>query len=105
VLLPALAIVVALAALFALGRRAPWADRLVVLAACAGAAYLALPALGIVPGHPEAGPLFLVRTAVARTFSALGPLVAAGLAGRLGGLVTESASVPPVHPADPRHIP
>jgi len=105
VLLPALAILVALAALFALGRRTPWADRLLVLAACAGAAYLALPALGVLPGHPEAGPLFLVRTAVARTFSALGPLVAAGLAGRLGGLFTEAASVPAMHPADPRHVP
>ncbi|HEX4440342.1 MAG TPA: hypothetical protein VH854_09750 [Thermoanaerobaculia bacterium] len=105
VLLPALTIVVALAALFALGRSVSWADRLLVLAACAGATYLALPALGVVPGHPEAGPLFLVRTAVARTFSALGPLVAAGLAGRLGGLVTGSASVPAVHPADPRYIP
>jgi len=93
VLLPSLAIVAALAVLFALGRRTPWADRLLAIAACAAAAYLFLPSLGLYPGHPEMGPLFLVRTAVGRTLSALGPLVAAGLAGRLGALVSGAASI------------
>jgi len=55
--------------------------------------YLFLPSLGLYPGHPEMGPLFLVRTAVGRTLSALGPLVAAGLAGRLGALVSGAASI------------
>ena len=105
VLLPGVAIAAALAALFVLGRRTPWADRLLALAACAAAAYLALPAFGVLPGHPEAGPLFLVRTAVARTLSALGPLVAAGLAGRLGTLVPAAASAAAVHPADAGHVP
>jgi hypothetical protein len=105
VLLPALAIVVSLVALFVIGRRTPWADRLLALAACAGAAYLAAPVLGVVPGQPEMGPLFLVRTAVPRTFSALGPLVVAGLAGRLVALVTRPASVAAVHPADAHDVP
>jgi hypothetical protein len=100
VLLPSLATVIALAALFALGRRTPWADRLLVIAACAAAAYLVLPALGVLAGHPEEGPLFLVRTAVARTLSALGPLVIAGLAGRLGAPAAglPSAAVDPANP-------
>jgi len=92
VLLPSLASTAALAALFALGQRTPWADRLLVLAACAAVAYLALPALGVFPGHPERGPFFLVRTAAGRTLSALGPLVAAGIAGRLGVLAGGTAA-------------
>src|SRR5262249_30284423 len=98
-LLPSLASAAALAALFALGRRTPWADRLLVLAACAAVVYIALPALGVLPGHPERGPLFLVRTAVGRTLSALGPLVAAGIAGRLGAVATGTASGAAVNPA------
>jgi len=105
VLLPSLATVAALAVLFALGRRTPWADRLLALGACAAAAYVFLPSLGLYPGHPELGPLFLVRTAVGRTLSALGPLVAAGLAGRLGALVSGAASAAAVHPADAGHVP
>jgi hypothetical protein len=103
VLLPSLASTVALAALFALGKRTPWADRLLMLAACAAVAYVVLPALGVFPGHPERGPLFLVRTAVGRTLSALGPLVAAGIAGRLGALAagtTPSAAVNPANTGD-----
>ncbi len=74
----------AAAALFLAGRRTAFADRLLVLAASATAVYLFLPALAVLPGHPELGPPWLVRTALARTGSALAPLVAAGLAGRLG---------------------
>ncbi|HKD17714.1 MAG TPA: glycosyltransferase family 39 protein [Thermoanaerobaculia bacterium] len=100
VLLPSLATVVALAALFALGRRTPWADRLLVIAGFAAAAYLILPALGVLAGRPGDGPLFLVRTAVARTLSALGPLVAAGIAGRfyVPGAGLPSAAVDPADP-------
>jgi hypothetical protein len=105
VLVPSLVSAAALAALFALGRRTPWADRLLVLAACAAVAYCALPALGIFPGHPERGPLFLVRTAVGRTLSALGPLVAAGIAGRLGALGAGMASGAAVNPANTRRVP
>ena len=105
VLLPSLASAAALAALFALGQRTPWADRLLLLAACAAVAYFALPALGVFPGHPERGPLFLVRTAVGRTFSALGPLVAAGIAGRLGALAAGTASGAAVHRANTGHAP
>jgi hypothetical protein len=104
VLLPSLVSTAALAALFALGQRTPWADRLLLLAACAAVAYLALPALGVIPGHPERGPLFLVRTAVGRTLSALGPLVAAGIAGRLGALSAGMASGAAVNPANTGHV-
>lgn len=105
VLLPGAVIAAALAALFAFGRRTPRADRLLALAACAAVAYLALPAFGVLPGHPEAGPLFLVRTAVGRTLSALGPLVAAGLAGRFGSLPAATPSATAVDPADAGHVP
>lgn len=68
----------AFAALVAAGRSVPAGDRLLVLAACGFAAYLVLPALAV------AGPTWLVQTAFARTVSALAPLVAAGVAVRLG---------------------
>ena len=67
----------ALAALLVAGRRSPAGSRLLTLAACGFAAYVFLPALAV------AGPAWLVRTAFARTVSALAPLVAAGIALRL----------------------
>lgn len=67
----------ALGALLAAGRRSSAGGRLLVLAACAFAAYLFLPALAV------AGPKWLVATALARTVSGLAPLVAAGVTLRL----------------------
>lgn len=67
----------ALAALVLAGRPVPAGSRLLVLASCGFAAYLFLPALAV------EGPEWLVRTAFARTVSALAPLVAAGAAIRL----------------------
>lgn len=68
----------ALAALVLAGRSSAAGNRLLVLAACGFAAYVFLPALAV------AGPAWLVRTAFARTVSALAPLLAAGVAIRLG---------------------
>ncbi|HZI66021.1 MAG TPA: hypothetical protein VFF17_05595, partial [Thermoanaerobaculia bacterium] len=67
----------ALAVLLDAGKRSPAGTRLLVLAACGFAAYLFLPALAV------AAPRWLVQTALARTVSALAPLVAAGVAMRL----------------------
>jgi hypothetical protein len=80
---PAWPLLAAITILFIVGRPTPSSDRLLALAAIAGAAYLILPAFGIFPASPEFGPIFLVRTALGRTFSALSPLVAAGITGRL----------------------
>lgn len=67
----------AISALLAAGRPTPAGARLLSLAACGLAAYVLLPALAV------AGPAWLVETSLARTVSALGPLVAAGVAVRL----------------------
>jgi hypothetical protein len=69
--------VLAIAVLFAAGRRSPAGARLLALAACALGSYLFLPSLAV------AGPEWLVETAFFRTTAALAPLVAAGLAVRL----------------------
>ena len=73
-------ILLCLAVLFACGRPAAWADRPLVLAAAALLTYLVLPAFAVL------GPAWLAATTLFRTTAALGPLAAAGLAGRLGGL-------------------
>jgi hypothetical protein len=67
----------ALAGLLAAGLSSPAGARLLALAACGFAAYVFLPALAV------AGPKWLVATSLARTVSALAPLVAAGVAVRL----------------------
>lgn len=67
----------ALAVLLAAGHASSAGTRLLVLAACGFAAYVFLPALAV------AGPKWLVETSLARTVSALAPLVAAGVAVRL----------------------
>ncbi len=81
--LPAWAALACLALLLLAGRRTPFADRLLVLAAVCLAAYLALPALS------ARGPAWLVQ-ALPRTAAALAPLVAAGLAGRLGAATRQA---------------
>ena len=73
-------ILLGLAVLFACGRSAGWADRLLTLAAAALLTYLVLPAFAVL------GPGWLAATTLFRTTAALGPLAAAGLAGRLRGL-------------------
>lgn len=92
VALPALPVLVLLVVLFFCGRRAPAGDRPLMLAAAAGTVYLLLPALGVYPGRPELGPVFLVHTALGRTCSALAPLVAAGLAARLPAGLTRAGA-------------
>ena len=62
--------------LIALGDRVPAGDRLLLLAACAVAAYLAIPAFAV------RGPAWLIETTFLRTTAALVPLVAAGIAVR-----------------------
>ncbi|HVE66520.1 MAG TPA: hypothetical protein VNC59_08060, partial [Thermoanaerobaculia bacterium] len=79
---------VALLALLAAGRSSPAGNRLLVLAACGFAAYLFLPALAV------AGPRWLVQTSLARTVSALAPLVAAGLAMRLAPVFATGRPLP-----------
>lgn len=79
--LPAWPVLLCLALLFAAGRRAPFADRLLWLAAACLAAYLLLPTLA------ARGPAWLVLTTLPRTVAALAPLVAAGMAGRLATVV------------------
>jgi hypothetical protein len=82
----------ALAVLLVAGRRSAAGARLLALAGCGLAAYLFLPALAL------AGPEWLVRTAFARTVSALAPLMAAGVAVRLIPVVSSEqgrASVTP----------
>ncbi len=71
------AVLACLALLALAGRRTPFADRLLALAAACLAVYLLLPAFAV------RGPSWLVRTALPRTTAALAPLAAAGLAGRL----------------------
>jgi hypothetical protein len=80
------AALVALAALVVAGRSVPAGNRLLALAASGFAAYLFLPALAV-----EA-PAWLVRTAFARTVSALAPLVAAGVVVRLVPLFGKRAT-------------
>ncbi len=77
VVLPAWPGLLCLAVLLTVGRRAPDADRLLLLAGLCLAAYLLLPAFAV------PGPAWLARTTLARTAAALAPLVAAAIAGRL----------------------
>ncbi len=67
--------------LLALSPRTPHADRLLVLAGVSLAAYLVLPAFCV------NGPLWLVTWTLERATAALAPLVAAGVAARLVGVV------------------
>ena len=67
---------VVVAFLIALGDRVPAGSRLLLLAACAAAAYLVVPAFAV------RGPDWLIQTTLLRTTAALAPLVAAGLAAR-----------------------
>ncbi len=67
----------AIAVLLISGLAAPWAGRLLWLAAAALAVYLALPAFAVL------GPQWLAETTLFRTSAALAPLAAAGIAGRL----------------------
>jgi hypothetical protein len=60
----------------ALGGRVPAGDRLLLLAACAVAAYLVIPAFAV------RGPAWLIETTLLRTTAALVPLAASGLAVR-----------------------
>lgn len=80
VVLPAWPGLLCVAVLFAVGRRTPHADLLLILVALCLAAYVFLPALAI------SGPAWLVRTTFARTAAALAPLVAAGVTARLSAL-------------------
>ncbi len=70
---------VSIAVLVIAGQKAPWAGRLLWLAAAALAVYLALPAFAVL------GPEWLAETTLFRTAAALAPLAAAGIAGRLSG--------------------
>jgi hypothetical protein len=72
------------AALLAVGRRCPAGDRILVLSAIMLAVYLLLPVIAV------KGPDWLVRTTLARTGAALGPMVAAGLAARISSRAGES---------------
>jgi len=71
----------ALGILVAAGRTTPGGVPLLALAVCGFAAYLFLPALAV------EGPAWLVETAFFRTTAALAPLVTAGVAARLAGVV------------------
>lgn len=71
----------ALGILVAAGRASPAGAPLLALAAWGFAAYLFLPSLAV------EGPAWLVETAFFRTTAALAPLVAAGVAVRLTGVV------------------
>ncbi len=62
--------------LVVLGHHVPAGDRLLLLAACAAAAYLIIPAFAV------RGPAWLIETTLPRTTAALAPLVAAGVAVR-----------------------
>jgi hypothetical protein len=62
--------------LVALGDRVPAGNRLLLLAGCAVAAYLVIPAFAV------RGPAWLIETTLLRTTAALAPLIAAGLAAR-----------------------
>jgi hypothetical protein len=65
-----------LLALVVLGDRVPFGDRLLVLAVCALAAYLVIPAIAV------RGPAWIIQTTLLRTTAALAPLVAAAVAVR-----------------------
>ena len=78
----------ALAALFAAGRRTPHGDRILALAAASFTAYLLLPVLAVM------GPAWLISTSLARTTTALAPMVAAGITARLAD-VSIAASADP----------
>jgi hypothetical protein len=64
------------AVLIALGARVPAGSRLLLLAACAAAAYLVIPAFAV------RGPAWLIETTLLRTTAALVPLAAAGVSVR-----------------------
>ena len=78
----------ALAALFAAGRRTPHGDRILALAAASFTAYLLLPVLAVL------GPAWLISTSLARTTTALAPMVAAGLTARLSGAASAAEGDP-----------
>ena len=82
--------------LIALGDHVPASDRLLVLAACALAAYLIIPAFAV------RGPAWLIQTTLLRTTVALAPLVTAAIALRFAAAGSRSASAAghPVDPAD-----
>ena len=79
VVLPAWPGILCVAALLAVGRRTPYADRLLLLVAICLVAYTFLPALAV------SSPAWLVRTTFARTAAALAPLAAAAIPARLSG--------------------
>jgi hypothetical protein len=72
--------------LIALGDRVPASNRLLLLAACAVAAYLVIPAFAV------RGPAWLIETTLLRTTAALAPLVAAAIAVRFTKPRGEGAS-------------
>ena len=74
---PAAPGILCLVLLFAAGRRTPFADRLLGLAAALWICYFLIPMFAV------AGPAWLVSTSLARTSAALAPLAAAGLTARL----------------------
>jgi hypothetical protein len=74
---PAWPSLLALALLFAAGRPAPYANRILAVAAVCLAAYALLPALAVL------GPTWLISTSFLRTASALAPMAAAGITARL----------------------
>ncbi|HEY6931305.1 MAG TPA: hypothetical protein VJA66_16660 [Thermoanaerobaculia bacterium] len=78
----------ALAALFAAGRRTAHGDRILALAAASFTAYLVLPVLAVL------GPAWLISTSFARTSTALAPMVAAGITARLSGAASAAAEDP-----------
>lgn len=84
---------VCLALLLVAGRRSRSGDRLLIQAGLCLAAYILLPALAL------RGPGWLVRAALGRTAAALAPLLTAGIAVRLGGVLAV------VDPAQPQEVP
>ena len=62
-----------------LGDRVPAGNRLLLLVACAAAAYLVIPAFAV------RGPAWLIETTLLRTTAALAPLAAAAVAVRFPG--------------------
>lgn len=82
--------------LIALGDRVPAGGRLLVLAACALAAYLVIPAFAV------RGPAWLVQTTLPRTASALAPLACAAIAVRFSGGGASSGSTSRPRGSEPR---
>ena len=76
---PACAGLALLLTLIALGDRIPAGNRLLLLVACAAAAYLVIPAFAV------RGPAWLIETTLLRTTAALAPLAGAAVAVRFPG--------------------